>query len=227
MKKLLLLGVIAIFSFNAFSQTQLGLKFGYNSSKITTAYITDENKDFIQDFYKDYTASQSGFNIGFVYTNTTDGVFSFQQEIVFSQRGYEDLDLDKGHAGYSRFNYIDIKPLFNFGGGSDNWRVYAQVGPSVNIWMSKKSYDKDDKFIEKSDEWDSATADEDGANDIRVSLGLVLGGGFKYKLGPGWALINPRYELGFTPVTIVDTGSKGYAIVNRTFSINLGYLYEF
>ncbi len=228
MKKVFLTLAIASIAFGSFAQTQLGLKLGYNSSKITTAFITDnDNKDMIQDVYKDFIGSTTGFNIGLVYTSTTDKVFSFQQELSFSQRGFEILDADKKSVGNTRMNYIDIKPLFNFGGGADNWRAYAQVGPSVNIWMSKASYDEDGTFEDKSDEWQNATADEDGENDIRVELGFVAGIGFKYKVGPGWLLFNPRYEWGLTPTTIVDTGSKGYAIVNRTLSINAGYLYEF
>ncbi len=227
MKKVFLTLAIASLAFGSFAQTQLGLKMGYNSSKVTTAFITDEaNKEWIQKT-NDYVGNTTGFNIGLVYTSTTDKVFSFQQELSFSQRGSSNLDADKNVVGNTRMNYIDIKPLFNFGGGSDNWRAYAQVGPSVNIWMSKASYDKDGTFVDKSDEWQSATADEDGENDIRVELGFVAGLGFKYKVGPGWLLFNPRYEWGLTPTTIVDTGSKGYAIVNRTLSINAGYLYEF
>jgi hypothetical protein len=117
--------------------------------------------------------------------------------------------------------------MFNIGGGNDTWRAYAHFGPSINIWMSKKTMDKDGKFIDGSDEWENASEDENGSTDIRLDIGFVLGAGFKYKLGPGWALINPRYEMGFIPSTIVDLGSDGYGEVNRTFSINLGYLYEF
>jgi hypothetical protein len=40
-------------------------------------------------------------------------------------------------------------------------------------------------------------------------------------------LINPRYEWGITPATIYDLGNDGFSEVNRTFSVNLGYLYEF
>ena len=227
MKKLLLLVAIASISLGSFAQKQFGLKVGLNLAKISTVYNTDDDaKDYL-DKAEDYRAYTSGLNIGVAF-NTGGENFSFQPELAYSQRGYDILDMDKKAAGYARYNYIDIKPLFNWGGGNDVWKAYAQFGPSINFWLSKKTYDKDGDIIDKSDEW-AEDNDEDGAGrlDIRGELGFVLGAGFKYKVGPGWALVNPRYEWGLSPMTIVDTGSKGYAIVNRTFSINVGYLYEF
>ena len=54
MKKSLLLLAIGAISFGAFAQTQLGLKLGYNSSKITTSFITDKDlEDVIEKVYED------------------------------------------------------------------------------------------------------------------------------------------------------------------------------
>ena len=224
MKKLLLLVAIATISFGSFAQNQFGLKLGYNSSKITTAWASDKDlEDGLDDMYED-VGSLGGMYVGLVFTKTSDGFFSFQQELAFSQRGVKNTDTD----AYYRYNYIDIKPLFNFGGGADNWRAYVQVGPSINFWLSKAMYDKDGKYVDDSDEWLEDSDDEGmGALDIRAELGFVLGAGFKYQLGPGWVLVNPRYEWGISPKTIVDLGGEGFSEVNRTFTFNVGYLYEF
>lgn len=230
MKRLLVIGVLVAITIGAHAQKQLGLKFGYNSSKVSVAYNTVDNEAFkqlIEETYNDYTSSLGGLNVGLAF-NTGGKIFSFQLEVAYSQRGYSTLDSDKKLDGYGKLNYLDTKTLFNVGYGDDTWRAYAQFGPSFNYWMSKKGFDKDDKFIEESDEWEKELDEsKDGSLDWRGELGLVFGAGFKYKLGPGWALINPRYEWGITPKTTYDTGSKGFADVNRTFSINLGYLYEF
>lgn len=223
MKKTLLLLAIASISLGTFAQAQLGLKLGYNSSKIAPAWITDKDmEDGINDLYDD-VESLGGLYFGLVYTKTTDGVFSFQQELAFSQRGFKNDD-----DSYGRASYIDIKPLFNFGGGTDDWRAYFQIGPSINFWLSKAAYDKDGKYIKDTDEFHNEEFDDgSGIYDIRAELGFVVGAGFKYKVGPGWLLINPRYEWGISPQTLYDTGGEGFITVNRTFSFNAGYLYEF
>ena len=224
MKKLLLLITVSAISFGSFAQTQLGIKVGYNSSKITSSFITDKNlEEAINKTYNDFR-SLGGLYVGLVYTKNKDGFFSFQQEIAFSQKGVKSRTTD----AYYRYNYIDVKPLFNIGGGGEKWKIYMQLGPSINVWLSKALYNKDGKFIDKSDEWAEENDDNGvGVFDVRAELGLVLGGGFKYKLGPGWILFNPRYEWGVSPKTIVDLGSEGYMEVNRTFSLNTGYLYQF
>lgn len=230
MKKFLLLVAVATITLSSYAQFSMGVKFGLNMNTIKPAYFTTESSvtESIKDGYADNVAPLAGMNFGFVM-NTGGKVFSFQPELAFSQRGAKSLDGNGDLLFKTRHNYFDIKPLFNVGGGNDTWRAYAHFGPSINIWLSKKMYDKDGKFVDGSDEWEDGTEGAFGQSttDIRVDIGFVLGAGFKYKLGPGWALINPRYEIGIIPQTIHDLGSDGYADVNRTFSINLGYLYEF
>ena len=231
MKKLLLTMFVASITFGAFAQFQMGLKGGLNISSVTPGYFTsgydDNAEQTVRDFYNDYTSSKMGMNIALVL-NTGGKVFSFQPEFAYSQRGYSMLDIDKKYAGKFNMNYFDIKPMFNIGGGGDNWKVYAHFGPSINIWLSRAEFDKDGKYIANSDEW-GTDSDEAGSGeyDFRLDLGLVLGIGAKYKVGPGWILFNPRYEWGILPSVILDLGSDGYSLLNRTLSINVGYLYEF
>jgi hypothetical protein len=230
MKKLLLLVAIATLGLSASAQFSMGLKFGANINTVKPAYFTTTSavKDNIVEGYDDFTAPLTGMNVAFVM-NTGGKIFSFQPEFAFSQRGAKAVDANGDLVAKFKANYFDLKPMFNIGGGTDTWRVYSHFGPTINVWLSKKATDKDGEFIKGSDEW--ATGEEDlmGASetDIRLDVGFVFGAGFKYKLGPGWALINPRYEMGFVPQTIQDLGNDGYGEVNRTFSINFGYLYEF
>jgi hypothetical protein len=240
MKKVLLTIIVAAISLGGFAQVQLGLKGGLNISKTKVAYDTQDSKDGpfdSGDWHDEFNDSKAGINIGLVLNMGEDeGIASFQPELMFSQRGgttykskIEDFTLVRGEeSGKVKMNYFDIKLLTNMGGGGDNWKVYAQFGPSLNIWLSKGKYDTDGDLIKDSDEWNyEKDADANGEYDVRLDLGLVIGVGFKYKLGPGWLLLNPRYEFGIAPTTINDTGSNGYSLVNRTLSFNLGYLYQF
>ena len=228
MKKLLLVIVIASFGLGATAQTQFGIKFGLNQTKLRPFLDSTNDKADRKKNYDDYTSSLMGYNFGIAYNSGSDKAFRFQAELALSQRGVVYLNSDGEKVRADRYTYVDFKPLFNIGGGGDNWRAYFQFGPSVNFWLSKKSYDKDGKFIEGSDKWGTHREEEgSGYFDVRAELGVLVGAGFKYKLGPGWLLVNPRYEWGITPATIYDLGNDGFSEVNRTFSINLGYLYEF
>lgn len=224
MKRVLLTLVIASFTFGAFAQFQMGAKVGLNFSKIRPAYDLTNTADETADMYDEYISSTPGAYFAIVM-NTGGNIFSFQPELAYAQKGFK-IKMGDDEMKY-RYNYIDLKPLFNVGGGTADWKVYANFGPSLSFWLSKKAYDKDGKGIDDSQKWDDSSEDEDGPTDIRADLGFVFGVGFKYHVGPGWVLINPRYEWGFVPQTIHDQGSDGYGDVNRTFNLNVGYLFEF
>lgn len=225
MKRVLLTLVIASFAFGAFAQFQMGAKVGLNVSKIKPAYDLTNTADERADMYDDIVSTTTGTYFAIVM-NTGGNIFSFQPELAYAQKGFK-FKIGDEQMKY-RYNYIDLKPLFNVGGGTSDWKVYANFGPSLSFWLSKKAYDSDGKGIDDSQKFDD-DMDEDGmgVTDIRADIGFVFGVGFKYHLGPGWVLINPRYEWGFVPQTIYDLGSDGYGEVNRTFNLNVGYLFEF
>ena len=228
MKKLLLIVVISTLWLGASAQTQFGIKFGLNKSKLSPVFDSTNDKSDRKDYYNKHIKSNNGFNFGLVYTSENDKAFTFQAELAFSQKGALKSDKDGKTVGGIRYNYIDFKPLFNVGAGGDSWKLYFQFGPSVNFWLSKKMYDKDGKLVDGSEKWNTDNDEEGaGAFDVRGELGLIAGAGFKYKLGPGWILVNPRYEWGISPTTIYDLGNDGFSEVNRTLSVNMGYLFEF
>jgi len=228
MKKLLLLIVVASLGYGVSAQSQFGLKFGLNQSRLRPVFDSTNDKADRKANYDDFTDNLMGLNFGIVYNSAGDKAFRFQAELAFSQKGIANVDNTGKKMSASRYTYIDFKPLFNIGGGGDSWRAYFQFGPSINFWALKKSYDKDGKFIDGSDEWDTDSDEEgSGSFDVRGEVSVLVGVGFKYKLGPGWVLVNPRYEWGITPTTIIDLGNDGYSEANRTFSFNMGYLFEF
>jgi len=226
MKKTLIITIALFLSIGAFSQTSFGLKFGLNSSTFWAVGTKNLGEPMAKTLNGTY-GNLTGFNVGLVFNNRMGDVGGFQMELLYSQKG----NSAKSGKAFDRYTYIDFKPLFNLGGGGDEWKLYAQIGPSLNFWLSKASYDPIyGKFIDGSDKFLSATEDENAINNIRIDFGIVLGVGFKYKLGPGWILLNPRYEMGFVPHTIIDLGGSddgGVGVMNKGMSITTGYLFEF
>lgn len=218
MKKLLLSIALGVFSLGAFAQFQFGIKTGLNLSKLSSGYIMPDkvDRDAVKKSFDDNGAYKSGFNIAFAMC-TGGKIFSFQPEFAIAQRGIK----YKNSNFYERMNYFDIKPLFNIGGGSDSWRVYSQFGFSFNTWLTKKGYDSNGNAISGTENWDE--------DDVRFDIGLILGFGFKYKLGPGWILANPRYEWGLLPTHVFKNTDDEwlYGTLNKTFNFNIGYLFSF
>lgn len=259
MKKLLLLGLVATISVSAYAQFQMGPAGGLS---INSARIARGSGDAVEeaDKYKNSISSQSGYNLGLVMS-TGGKIFSFQPEILLAKRGFvksgqeyvtenysDNIDVikvklalapDMGDVTYSNL-FLDVKFMFNFGYGGENWRAFAQLGPSVNVMLNRKRVDAAGNTVIMSDEnfdkngtyyktGELRIPDEtqDFVYDVPVVIGVTLGLGGKYKAGPGWIMFNPRYEWGFTPTNVYDTGSNGYAKFEKGMSFNLGYLFEF
>ncbi len=228
MKKILLLITVITLSFNAFSQFQIGLKGGLNLTTLKAAYSTGGLADKVQESWNNNIQSKSGLGLGFVMS-VGGSVFRFQPEFVYMQRGTG----IKGSSSEFKTNYFDTKLLFNIGGGGERWKIYSQFGPSFNFWLSKGVYDKNGKLVPGTDKWEDGTettlpnGETASTRDIRFDIGFVLGLEGRIKVGPGWILINPRYEFGVIPQTINDLGADVYSRVNRDISLNTGYLFEF
>ncbi len=222
MKKTLLVIAITALSFSAFAQFQIGLKGGLNLTKLKGAYAMGTFGEAAKDETNKLYEMKSGLGYGVVMSMGNDG-FRFQPEFMYMQRGANIKD-SKMEA---RTNYFDTKLLFNVGGGNEAFKIYGQFGPSFNFWLSKGLYDNGD-LVPGSDEWNKDSGILVKVSDVRFDISVLVGIEGRLKMGPGWLLLNPRYELGLLPQTIFEMGDDdGYGIVNRDISINLGYLFEF
>jgi len=226
MRKILLLIVNT-----AFSQFQIGPKFGMNFSKNKAKSTGDISKILTDDFNKN-VRTKTGINVGLMFNFGGDHVFNFQPEFMYVSKGFRTVD-NNGNISYTqKNNYLDINWLFNLGKTVNNkWRVYGIFGPTTDIWLSKASYDKDGKFEDGSDNFKFDEVDDNiSYTDIRFDIGFVLGAGFKYKLGPGWLIFSPRYKWGFIPQASAQflTNESDYLYLkNKGFYLDFGYAFQF
>jgi len=228
MKKILLL--IAIFATVSltFAQFQIGPKFGVNFSKQKASDMGDNpfTPNMVTDFNAD-VRNKTGASIGLMMNIAGNHVFNFQPEFMYVSRGYVSVD-SLNNSSRQVNKYLDVNLLFNLGKTTENWRVYGIFGPSLDFWLSKATYDKDGKFIDKSDEFDNNTNFFGiTVTDFPVDFSFIIGAGFKYKLGPGWLCLSPRYQIGFIPQTLYDFGNDDYLTYSNKRGIYLDFSYAF
>jgi len=233
MKKTLLIFAIAFAVNTAFSQFQVGPKFGMNFSKQKSHSTGETTADFNTEFFNDGVRNKMGYNFGLMMNMGGDHVFNFQPEFMYVMRGYNFSYTLLGTTinQTQKNNYLDINLLFNLGKTTETWRAYAILGPAFDFWLSKSTYDSDGTFIKDSDKF--SFNDNSGSTvintDVRMDFAFVLGVGFKYRLGPGWITFSPRYKLGFVPQTLEDYGSVGGVSyrTNKGIYVDFGYAFQF
>ncbi len=86
--------------------------------------------------------------------------------------------------------------------------VYAGLAFSVKVGSRLKS------------EFGSTDIEEDFEHVRGADLGMIVGAGFDYELGPGSALLDIRYDVGFVSV---DSSVRDLDERNSTFSFVIGY----
>jgi len=232
MKKGLIILAIAMFSTSAFSQFQIGPKFGMNFSK-QKGHTTGSVSELLYGDFNDNVRSKMGTQFGFMMNMGGDHVFNFQPEFMYVNRGYKYVDSDGNLLYTQKNNYLDIDLLFNLGKTTNStWRVYGILGPAIDVWLSQGAYDKDGEFIAHSDEFSF----DDGNNsvvytDVRVDVSFVFGAGFKYRLGPGWLIFSPRYKWGFVPQHskqyLNSSDNDFFYLTNKGFYLDFGYAFQF
>lgn len=225
MKKALFILIYVFIVNTAFSQFQIGPKFGLNFSKQKYHEYGTSNGVFTVDDINDNIRTKAGVGFGLMMNIGGNHMFNFQPEFMYIMRGSNLVDNDGNAMSTQKNNYLDIDFLFNLGKTvSGKWRIYGIIGPSIDIWLSKATYDADGNFIKTTDEFDN-----DGTVvDVRVDLAFVLGAGFKYKLGPGWLTFSPRYKVGVIPQTMYDNGGdSSVGTTNKGFYLDFGYAFQF
>jgi len=232
MKNLILLFVAVFVVNSAFSQFQIGPRFGLNFSK-QKGHTTGTVSETYYGSYNDNVRNKLGLQVGLMMNFGGNHFFNFQPEFMYVMRGYKLVDNNNEFAYQQKNNYLDINLLFNLGKTvNEKWRIYAIVGPAIDIWLSKAGYNSNDEFQDGTDEFyfDDIIFNAE-YTDIRVDISLVLGAGFKYKLGPGWLILSPRYKWGFIPQhseKYLQTNDNDYFyLTNKGFYLEFGYAFQF
>ncbi|MBT3208262.1 MAG: PorT family protein [Bacteroidetes bacterium] len=217
MKKLLTFIIVLFVANSMVAQISVGPRLGVNIASHT--YISDD-KDIQKDF-NDLSGSIVGASFGGVLNIKKDKSKEFQLELLMVQKGESFEIFDEKYK--FRTSYLNLKPMWNWGGGDrrGNWFAYGQFGPYVGFWMGAKDVESGTKY-----EFEDIDTEYKELRHIRFDVGISIGAGFKYKVGPGYIDFNPRFSHGFAPQIIDDMKSYWTANLNRNFSLNFGYLIE-
>ena len=198
MKKLLLFLVIALFATElSYGQFALGVKLGYNGSKLTT------NLDSIKNQFN------SGFHVGAwahfgkrlyfapeVLYCMSGGVFSYDGSVSSPKYWSEKITIGS----------LDVPLMVGFKiihSDFITWRV--ELGPEVSFAMSKKISDDVNPKIQ--------------ASDINTANWYVLGGtGIDFL----FLTFDVRYKYGLSQL-ISDASNQSFDTKNSVFLVSLGF----
>ncbi len=198
MKKLLLFLVIAFFATElSYGQFALGVKLGYNGSKLTT------NLDSIKNQFN------SGFHVGAwahfgkrlyfapeVLYCMSGGVFSYDGSVSSPKYWSEKITIGS----------LDVPLMVGFKiihSDFITWRV--ELGPEVSFAMSKKISDDVNPKIQ--------------ASDINTANWYVLGGtGIDFL----FLTFDVRYKYGLSQL-ISDASNQSFDTKNSVFLVSLGF----
>jgi len=182
------------------AQLALGIRGGYNSSKISVT-VDGESVD---DGFK----SRGGFHAGADLTIGFSPMFGIQAGGVYSQKGAKAEDFDATVA----VDYIDVPVVFVLSvptEGNITPRLFA--GGVASFKMSCKI---------KISGGDGVDCGDDDIGTLKSSyFSLLFGVGIKFGVGPGGLLLDAGYQLGMT--NLVDDESE--SVKANVLQVALGY----
>jgi hypothetical protein len=236
MKKLVL-SIIILSAFiinNVSSQTSIGIKAGLNMSKVANSPTYAGFKG----------VPEWGPNFGLLVNYGINEKFSVQPELLYtvkggkqiSKEGFMEIPDAKEGDYYSDFKtpYLEVPILGKYTFGKENFKGFVEFGPYFGYWASVKWKTKDPieaktQDYKIGDDHPQYNADSTitTIKDVRLDIGLVAGLGCEYKLGPGFIMLDFRFDMGLTNTAkYSDAKPDGWGNwANKTFALNLGYIY--
>jgi hypothetical protein len=148
-----------------------------------------------------YWENKMGFCAGGFLTFSLSDIFAIQPEAFFTMKGYKSEQ--EWNFYTSSVTYLEIPVLakaFIPTGGNIKPNIFG--GPSLGIKISGEEYKSTD-------------------------FGLVFGGGIDFALGTGKFLVECRYSMSLSSVSIFEKGPmterESEDVKNRVISIIVGY----
>ncbi len=216
----------AAFAMTAQAQVTIIPKVGFTFSNVAMKQEEDGQK------------SKTGLVLGagFNFALDSDGFFSLQPEILYTQKGYRTetfKNADSKKRDYT-LNYLEVPVLAKISFGSESIKGYVNAGPSLGFGMGGKWAKTDvssatTKTEEASIKFGTEPASYSGKDlyvDNRIDFGLQFGGGVGVKLGPGSLILDLRYGLGMTNLMKAipnQATSDANKTQNRVVAISIGY----
>ena len=196
------------------AQITLGPQFGVN--------LNQQNSGSAYETWKVGTTLGGVLNIP-IYKD-----FSFQPEVLLSQKGYR-LEYD-GSNSYDELTakYLELPLLIHWEYPLSKLRVFGNVGPYFGYWRSGTYESKitgSEVIVE--DYAFTETFDADGYKDNRTDYGMVVGVGVLYdRVGAaGNIVLDIRYSKGLAPLSSNQGASTTPDRTNSTWTISLAYMF--
>ena len=197
MKKLLLIALVALFSFNALnaqSPFRFGVKAGVNFSDITGDMVDSFN-------------GRTAFHFGVMAEGFKCEQFALQAELLYSAQGsdYEEEDFDI--SGTVKVDYLNI-PIMGKYYVADGFSL--QAGPQIGFLLSA------------TDEYEG---EEDDIKEFLkgTDFGVNFGLGYELENGLNFAA---RYNLGLTDnLDTTEFESAGAEYKNSVIQISIGWFF--
>lgn len=192
----ILVTILAVAAAPTFAQSTVtgGVKIGVNFSKLT---FSEEGDDDLT------TDSKTGLVIGgFVDVPITE-LFSFQPEVLYSQKGGKQEIPGLGDSKV-KYDVVQIPVLFKANFAGTAVRPFVVAGPGFGFVTSAKIEEPDIDDLDIKDEVAS------------VEVSGIIGAGLQF----GRGIIEFRYDHGFTDLDDEDDISEAKS---KTWSILFGY----
>jgi hypothetical protein len=168
-------------------------------------------------------SSLAGLQVSLTGKYNFSELLGLQTELQYSQKGEVTImtgSTDTTYRVKTIINYLTLPVLFTASHSFDKILIYGNLGPYIGIGLSAKTKIKGP--IEGTEKREFKKGDQ-----ARFDLGLCIGAGAGYRLGPGDIILDIRYDLGFidtysTPDEIKGNNYK--ATKNRTLGVSIGYI---
>jgi hypothetical protein len=215
--------VVAILGMTYTSLAQnitFGPRVGVNlaSQKAVGGDAKDEREEF-----NETVKYNAGIQAGAVVNVAVNDLFSFQPELLFSQKGFKVKESEGGDSFelVRKASYLEVPVLAKFTFGTETLTGFSTMGPYAGYWMGGNESVKFNS-TEMSEDIDF---DKDDYN--RLDVGASFGVGLAYKMGAGALNLDIRYNFGLSDVNKYDgNGRDGDPkLSNRVFGISLAYLF--
>ncbi len=220
MKKIIfaLIIIITCLLIKVNAQVSIGPKVGFNWAMIT---------DTTSAGFKGVLTN--GTHFGAVINYAINDKYSIQPEIIYSSKGSEQQTEDGAYYQKFSTSYIEIPILVKRTFGKKAFKGFVNAGPYFGYWTAGKYLWNDPEGIYdmnyKFEEIDLGTTK---LKDNRLDIGINVGGGLLYAVGPGNFMLDARFGYGLTNINKYS-GDKLPGWINkhnRVLSVSVGYLFN-
>ncbi|UKJ07458.1 porin family protein [Solitalea lacus] len=207
-KSIITLVLIVMAGIAAHAQNvKFGIKGGLNMAKVSSFKYYGSNGTYQEEVATDY---KPGFHAGIFVDVGFSRYFSFQPELMYSQKGYKSRYMVMGNERTTTvsYNYLDLPLLAKIKTGT-GLNFYA--GPSVSFLLSSRYKDSGSNVIIESE---NNAIDED--NFRKADIGGLIGVGYDF----GKANLGLNYNFGLQTLDKYDSGVKAR---NNNIQLSIGF----